>query len=98
MSLYSKIDEVMERFDFDKVHRVMEFLKWTWVNGTPTVSELRSTALQCLDTAVLEYDKQGCPRSGMNVSTGGFEATVRVFASGREEVQLVFYVDRASSL
>jgi hypothetical protein len=27
-----QIDEVLDSFDFDKVHRAMELLSWTWAN------------------------------------------------------------------
>lgn len=35
--------EIMQNFDFDKVHKVMEFLDWKWYgteNGVPTTFEL----------------------------------------------------------
>lgn len=93
-SLFNKIPEIIDRFDFDKVDKVMTFLNWTWAAGSvPTIDELKATAYVCLDTAVLEYEKMGRPARGMNVSTGGFEATINVFESGTEELQLLFYVD-----
>ena len=99
MSLYSKIPEVMDRFNFDKVLKVMTFLNWTWCapwpagTAVPTIEELKSTAYSCLSQAVLEFEKTGSPPTGMNVSTGGFEATINVFRSGATELQLLFYVD-----
>jgi len=31
-----KINEVLEEFDFDKVHEVMSFLNWKWANNDGT--------------------------------------------------------------
>lgn len=49
-----KIEEIMENFDFEKMHEVMKFLKWEWWNlkTTPTVEQLREAARKKLeDTA-----------------------------------------------
>ena len=41
-----QVDEILASFDFDRVHRVMEFLHWTWANldRTPTKRELIAEA------------------------------------------------------
>lgn len=98
MNLYPAINHVMNRFDFEKTHRVMEFLDWRW-NGpiTPTIDELKSTALQMLDGCVHMYYDKGQPKSGMLWATGGFQATVQVFEDGEPRLSLVFYVDETSS-
>ena len=33
-----KINEVLEEFDFDKVQKVMNFLKWKWADNNDTMS------------------------------------------------------------
>ena len=95
------IPELMERFDFKKVHSVMKFLNWRWVStkegyGVPCVEELRSTAEDLLYRAVHEYERAGQPETGMTVATGGFQAVVETFKSGPPKLQLLFYVDEAS--
>jgi len=45
-----QVDEVLESFDFDRVHHVMETLSWTWANlgRVPTRAELVTEALRLL--------------------------------------------------
>ena len=39
------IDDIMDNFDFHKVHRVMEFMNWQWSGEVvPSVSEMRKEA------------------------------------------------------
>jgi len=66
------IDNIMDNFDFEKVHRVMEYLDWKWAGidgyGVPNIYELRKRARMLIKEAVkdLERDKE------CNISTGGF--------------------------
>ncbi len=41
-----QVEEILASFDFDRVHRVMEHLHWTWANldRTPTRRELVAEA------------------------------------------------------
>ena len=94
--LYNGADEIMERFDFQKVRSVMEFLNWTWAGaGIPSTTELKRTARHVLFEAIAEYERRGYPDTGMDCSTGGFVANISVFASGTREINLLFYVDQA---
>lgn len=97
-TLRNAIPEIMERFKFDHVQRTMELLNWAWSGvGTPTIDELKSTAYQMLDGCVNAFIEKGRPKTGMLWATGGFQAMVHVYESGREELQLVFYVDSCST-
>ena len=42
-TLEQHIEEVMDWFDFEKVHRVMTMLDWKWANtgGVPEIPDLR---------------------------------------------------------
>lgn len=42
-TLEQHVDEVMDWFDFEKVHKVMTILDWKWANvdGVPSVADLR---------------------------------------------------------
>lgn len=69
------IEDILDEFDFDKVHKVMEFLNWTWVsrespNIPPTVGQLRKKArslmLYCLN------------KGDQSIATGGFWVTKRI--------------------
>jgi hypothetical protein len=96
-SLYSLIPAILERFNFENVHRTMELLNWHWAGlGIPTVEQLRFEATRHLETCVSEFEKAGCPKSGMLVASGGFQAMIHCFGRGEPELQLIFYVDSAS--
>ncbi len=45
-----QVEEVLESFDFDRVHHVMETLSWTWANlgRVPTREELGTEARRLL--------------------------------------------------
>ena len=63
-----KIHDIMERFDFEKVHAIMKNLDWKWAfseDGVPTTVELKNEAHRLLVEACYEET---------NVSTGGFRA------------------------
>ena len=63
------IDEIMDWFDFEKVAKVMEFLKWKWVStedGIPSVSEIRQSARRLLKDAI---------KNKTTIGTGGLSAT-----------------------
>lgn len=99
-ALYAEIPALMERFEFDKVHKVMEFLGWTWAGqaGTPSVAELEATAYGLLCRCINEFVRRGSPASGMSCATGGFETSVIVYENGKTTLQLLFYVDSRSSI
>ena len=64
----AKIEDIMENFDFQKVHDVMEQLDWKWAmskNGVPTIDEMKHEAKRLLIDACVE---RTC------VATGGFRA------------------------
>jgi hypothetical protein len=48
------IDEIMDEFDFEKVHRTMKALEWTWYgsDGVPTIGDLRRTARELLQELI----------------------------------------------
>jgi len=73
--------EIMDNFDFHQVHKVMEFLNWTWFdiiengeNCVPDVSDIRKKARYLLRQAGdrLLNDKDNLPDFG--VATGGLRA------------------------
>ena len=69
------IADVMDNFDFDKVHDVMKALGWEWVarlgdSEVPGVWRIAKRAKSLLDE-VMEYYGDGEHHS---ISTGGFTA------------------------
>lgn len=96
--LYRDINDIMTRFDFAQVAKVMEFMNWTWAgsSNTPTVEEIQSTALMLLDGCVTNFVKEGYPSCGAYYATGGLAATVTTFGDV-PELKLVFKVEEQHS-
>ena len=75
------IDDIMDSFDFRRVHQTMEALNWKWVgspNGIPTIDELRNEAERLLRDAAksrLGAYKNSYWELGIINGTGGFQAT-----------------------
>lgn len=66
-AIQEQIDEIMDTFDFERVHNVMKHLNWTWRDALkpPPTYEIRAHARERLKDAV----KHG------SSNTGGFVAT-----------------------
>jgi len=63
------VNEIMDWFDFEKVHRVMKFLRWKWDSaeeGIPSIGEIRESSRKLLTQAVL---------NNTNISSGGLVIT-----------------------
>lgn len=62
-----KIDNIMEWFDFKKVHIAMKALNWTWRDGgVPSLLKIRGEAREMLIRCYYEEDH--------NIASGGFLA------------------------
>lgn len=97
-SLYNQSRDIMDRFDFEKVQKVMSFLNWHWVStggGVPSIDQLKATALQLMDYAIQGYEESANKAHSYSTATGGFEATVAPYC-GKARVTLLFYVDERS--
>ena len=64
------VEEILANFDFDKVHRVMQFLDWNWarLGEVPTVEDLRKEARRLLVSLEGEPGVKG---------TGGLRASLK---------------------
>jgi hypothetical protein len=63
------IEDLLDKFDFNKVQKAMEVLNWKWSSaeyGIPSIYELRKTARRLL--------KDAYENGVTEVSTGGFSA------------------------
>jgi hypothetical protein len=89
----AEIDDIMERFDWERVQRTMKALNWTWARShpdVPTIDQLKSTARECLEQVVRTYKES----PGWNfVATGGFYARIYDFKAGNTELNLAFEVE-----
>ena len=91
--------EILENFDFDRVHSVMEFLGWTWHKHfpdkpeqvyVPDVNQLRTEARRRLISAI-EWARDNEGKQYLS-SSGGFEVTVEIDEWGKAWASLKFIV------
>ncbi len=71
-AIQEQIDEIMDDFEFDKVHQIMTALKWKWVTSenpkeVPELWEIKKAARSHLKSAVKSESS----------SSGGFTAQFR---------------------
>lgn len=60
------IGQIIDRFDFQKVHDYMVKTGWKWFDEVPTMEDLRGTALRLLVEAEMD------PQDVVSMGTGGF--------------------------
>lgn len=72
------IDEIIENFDWGKVHKTMEFLDWKWAttdNEVPTIGQLVNSSHRLLLEA---YEGALREKMDFSIATGGFRAKALV--------------------
>ena len=69
-----EIDYVLDHFDFEKCHKVMELLNWKWWNtgGVPSIGEMRQFARELVRDAVRGMFEQDTVTKDYTVECGGF--------------------------
>jgi hypothetical protein len=60
------IGQIIDRFDFQKVHDYMILTNWKWFDSVPTQEDLKMTATRLLVEAAMD------PQDVVSVGTGGF--------------------------
>lgn len=74
------IQEIMDEFDWEKVHKTMLYLDWKWFGkGVPSVELLKNRARSLLEYSIDAILTSGKKKYKMCTSTGGFEATARKY-------------------
>lgn len=69
-----KIEEVIENFDFVKVHKVMESLNWTWANNKKSKNKIPS--IKRMKKRVREL-YEDCKKGKVDCcSSGGYEVSI----------------------
>ena len=88
------INEITENFKWERVHKTMVALDWTWhdsEDGTPTMGRLITCAQRLLNDV---YDLALVEKDNCIVATGGFRATALVDKDTKDifELRLAFEV------
>lgn len=85
MNTQEQIEEIIDWFDFHKVHKVMEFLDWQWKDqGVPGIGDLRKKAREYIKVAVIKCNE---PEGEYSVRCGGFHVKVNKY-EGDEKVYI----------
>ena len=90
MNKQETINEILENFDFARVHKVMTFLNWEWfgltVFGVPSEVQIRMNAKDLLGRV---YSEAGI--TPHRIATGGLSATSEIHpATGKVYLELTF--------
>jgi hypothetical protein len=80
------IGQIIDRFDFQKVHDYMVAKDWRWHDEVPTMEDLKSTALRLLVEAQMD------PQDVVSMGTGGFRVYKLPWG-----LELVFAMNRSGS-
>ena len=85
-----RLDDIMDNFDFYRVHNVMKALNWHWIsakakNGVPTVQEIKALAADILWELVNSDDER--------IATGGLEASKDFSDLKNPFIELKFVVE-----
>ena len=86
--------DILNNFDFLKVHLVMKFLNWTWYpKGVPTVDDITFSARERIESVIKACLLDAKPEEEYFVSSGGLKATAIKNDYGQIEfLQLEFVV------
>ena len=89
------IAEILNEFDFERVHSTMTQLGWTWhAIGVPTIDDLRKSSRQRIDDAIKGCLGDGQTGSEFFSSSGGLKATVTKNHYGQIDfIQLEFILE-----
>lgn len=69
-------EEMISEFDFEKVHKVMTLLDWTWVDSgklPPTIERMKMTVRELFDQIYSSVNRD--KRDHSVIATGGFQIT-----------------------
>ena len=92
-----KINEVLEEFDFDEVHKVMVFLNWSWVNDDETFT-VPNCYRMIQDAKKLLYDCKKSKNKYFTTATGGFVARKGKSEDGDNFYSLSFVLCECSNI
>ena len=68
--------DIMNHFDYDKVHNVMKHLEWEWYGkGIPTVDDIRFAARERIESVIKTCLSEANPNEEYFSSSGGLKAT-----------------------
>ena len=91
MNRSEAINDIVEHFNWDRVHKAMVALDWRWASedvddyGVPTLGAIFKCAIDLLHRA---YDGAEIHREDYMAGTGGFRAQAYVDSDTKEIIEL----------
>ena len=71
----TQINRLLRNIDFEKIHKCMVFLNWTWhCEGVPSIAQLKECVVDLIKDACESVDKE-C--MWVQLGTGGFYVFVQ---------------------
>lgn len=85
-------DNIMDNFNFSRVHQTMVSLNWEWGESgcVPEENEIRREARRLMDEII---DRYGTGDSSKCIATGGFEVSIDLYEDGTPDLNLKFVVE-----
>ena len=84
---------LVERFDFERVAKVMDLLQWTWTHDSkkfiPSTEQLRAEAVKLAGNVEMEI--------GYGTATGGFAVEVMAGEDGKPYLRLQFVIEESDT-
>ena len=85
--LNRKLDEALEKTNFDRIRAVMQLTNWTWRGKVPSKDDMVGMVKSLFAAAVREFFQRGGHSA---VSSGGFEVRIDEWEAGRVNVKVTF--------
>ena len=91
---YETIMDCLDEFDFDRVHKVMMHLNWTYSDDkdVPTVETLRKNARKYLREVVTQV-LMSTGSDTFITSTGGFRYEAKLYENGDLWLRMAFEIE-----
>lgn len=88
---YDAIMDCLDEFDFERVHKVMTFLDWTWSDGgVPDILALRRNCRKYLQEVV----RGALEHNGFYITaTGGFRYESKLYEDGFLWLRMSFTIE-----
>ena len=83
-----KIEEILDNFDFESVHKIMSYMNYTWLNsGVPSIKDMKEAAAELLNR-IKNMKEKGHNRG--SCECGRFKASFFIEEAEIEHVKLEF--------
>jgi len=95
------IEQIIDYFDFEKCHKVMELLEWEWwnTNGVPSIGQMRHYARRIIRDCVRGMLELPTVTKEYNMECGGFHVnTYQEYPGQRIYITLRFSLTSWSNI